>query len=186
MKPCRQHRKSIALFAANSLSPSESELVQAHLDRCAPCKDYHAQILAVCQRQTKAAAHLQTVVLPTRVYDRVAQEIENSTAVAPTTLVTPLRTWLPRVAAAALVLALIIGAWKFDRSSTQVLSHQVDPSISAVTATSPSTSENHTSLGFYRKTVIRSLDDLDRLVNQQADRVEGFAASPRLNQGLID
>ncbi|MBL9170107.1 MAG: hypothetical protein JNN07_20400 [Verrucomicrobiales bacterium] len=187
MKPCPQHRKSIALFAAGSLSSAASAPVQEHLDLCPGCKEYHQEILTLCQRQTEAADHLQPATLPTQIYERVALEIRNSTPLAsPPCLVDPRRSWLPRFAAAAAVLALLIGAWKFDRSGTAVLPPAVDRVTSMASGANPAMIENDSSLGYYRKTVIRSLDDLDRLVNQQADRVEGFAVSLRLNQGLLD
>ena len=55
MKPCRHHRKRLAVLALGELDPSQAQALRAHLSQCAGCRHYLAEISRVTETLTTDA-----------------------------------------------------------------------------------------------------------------------------------
>jgi anti-sigma factor RsiW len=50
MKPCPEHKQSLALLAAGALDPDCARIIKDHLETCAACRAYAAEMQQVCAR----------------------------------------------------------------------------------------------------------------------------------------
>jgi anti-sigma factor RsiW len=55
MKPCPDHKQSVALVAAGALDPDGARRVKGHLETCGSCRAYAAAMEQVCARVEQSA-----------------------------------------------------------------------------------------------------------------------------------
>jgi anti-sigma factor RsiW len=171
MKPCRHHRKRLACLALGELEPGQAQALGAHLETCAGCRHYLAELsrvtdaLAVTANlngaEVRASARLHQSVLRAL---RAGQRARVSTG-----WLGPLgQSWLDRrLGLAALgAAAAILAAWFwFAPRPTPVQTARIEsrvlPDLSADAAPT---------LANYRSAAERSLQKLDDLLTRQGNR----------------
>ncbi len=115
MKPCAAHRESVALLASSALSSAESGLLHEHLRACLACREYFAEISAVCADHSGAAAALPTVEVPPRVYHRVTSAIRSSSSPAKSGGWAAWTMGRFQIAGVAVLLLASLGSWTLFR-----------------------------------------------------------------------
>ena len=111
MKPCAAHRESVALLASSALSSAESGPVREHLQTCPTCREYFAQISAVCAEHAGTAAALPRVEVPPRMYHRVASALHSSSSPAKASGLVAWTMGRFQIAGVAVLLFAFLGSW---------------------------------------------------------------------------
>lgn len=118
MKPCAAHRESVVLLASSALSSAESGPVREHLQACPACRDYFAQISAVCADHSGAASALPMVEVPPRVYHRIASATRSTSSPAKANGWAPWTMGRFQIAGVAVLLLAFLGSWTLFRPVT--------------------------------------------------------------------
>jgi hypothetical protein len=171
MNACAKKRKLIVELAMEALEPREARALRAHLESCAGCREYLAEISKLSAR-LKVAESGSDVEAPEAFHQRVMRVIREEEArswwgVMATTLRGGRLSWrvaVPGVGglAVAMVLLLIL-----------VLRPSSPPTASAPSPALVSQEledELPPSVANYRVAANRSLDHLDEVLTQQANR----------------
>jgi len=171
MKVCTDKRKLIVELALEALEPGQALALRKHVESCAGCREYLAEISRLKTR-LHVAAEENAVEASAAFHDRVLQALRGETAPSGWAAVV---VWLQetrlswRVAWAGLGgLAVAIAALLL------LVEHPGGPSTASAPAATPVSpalgAELPPSVANYRNVADRSLDQLDELLTQQANR----------------
>lgn len=107
---CEQFREEIELAFGEPSLPAE---LQAHIESCAECRRYGAELEVLAARLRRESADR----FPVSRLGATATEVERRIAEIPPTVIIPLSRlrWITRVAAAVLVVAASMAAYRIGR-----------------------------------------------------------------------
>lgn len=186
MKACLKNQKLLALLALGAVDDQEAEALRAHLWTCDGCRAYWQEISNLADKL--AAAELAPEVESSESFHRkVAARIKAERPVSKWTDVLALfqavftdwRVALPVLGTACVIVALLMGPHR-HRISPTTPSHNPGTQVSSETNLAPS-------IANYQLAANRSLEQLDRLLTQQASRAQSsppaYTASPLIPAG---
>jgi anti-sigma factor RsiW len=176
MKPCADKREAIAMLAAGTLAPAEAAALRSHMQECAGCNVYSAQLGAICAQLGEPAAGAATAEPPPGFHARLKERIqsEGHSSSRPSLFeVLRLLFTVPRIVSATALATLVLGFafWmRSDKGSVdQRALHAVQESTTNGTSNEADLSSASTLMA-YQAAFNRSLEDFDALVTQNAAR----------------
>ena len=173
MKTCPQNRKLIALLAIDAIEDREARILRSHLDSCDNCQRYFEE-LSLVARNLAAAEVPSEDPGSSAFHERLVRRLEAEESQSLwKRMVERLRfiggDWRSATAvigasAAAIVMLLFISKPRKD-----LVSHIAPPTAPLAAAPAPSATFPSTLAG-YELVANRSLDQLDEILTEQANR----------------
>lgn len=171
MKTCGKKRKLIVELALGALEPDEAHALETHIESCAECRDYLAEVSGLSAK-LRAARNETGIETSEAFHQRVMRAIRKEEELSWwATMTNALRAARPgwRAAMAGLGgLALVVAAllWLAPRPTVP----PPGPAASLARLSSVLEEELPPSVANYRIAANRSLEQLDELLTQQANR----------------
>lgn len=181
MKPCAQHRESLALLACAALDAGEAAPVLQHLERCPACREYYRQMTALADEHALAACRLPEAEAAPRLHARIAAAIQQRGRSWQDDLACTLGSSRGRVAGVAFVVLLLAGGLTLVHRLSSPPQVAIRPT--PVAPTRMETAEAGSKFSAYRLALSRSPEDLDRLLASEAAR-SGINPASSLRAGL--
>jgi anti-sigma factor RsiW len=184
MKPCPEHKKSLALLATTALPEEEAAVLRAHLQSCPGCAAYSQEMEALCESYARTGRHLPEAQASPDFHERWTQEVHQSAHPTLSSFfpswfapwIFGLRALVPLGAAA--ILALI--AWGQMRESREKrVVAQAELAVPASVKVGRETNTPEPSYAAYRMAANTSLEALDNLLACEAAR--GHDSAGELN-----
>jgi anti-sigma factor RsiW len=172
MKPCFSKRKLIALLTLGELDARRAEDLRAHLETCAGCRCYLADISAV-GRRLAAAQTAPGIEASESFHQRLvgqlrAEQTESIWGMLATWKSATRLNW--RVALPAIGVAMLVIVMLSIPARQPVVSPPARISRPVV-ASSASREDLSPTVANYQRAASRSLDELDELLTRQARRI---------------
>lgn len=166
MKSCFVNKKSLALLAASSLNDANVSEVKEHLESCSECRAYYEAVARVIRQHQSAARQLKQRV-PEHVLENVKAAIRQSRPASSKGKFELVPFWRPWMTAglAMCLLGLILFRWDNHPVKTSV--RPVGRTTTVSTAV-PKLSAPLPEMMRYRRAVSRSVDEFDRILNEEA------------------
>ena len=183
MKPCTIPRESVALLASSALSDTEAGPIREHLLVCPACRDYFAELTAICTAHSGAAQALPAMEVRAQIYHRVASAIRSSTPAPKANWLAALRMGPLPFAGAAALLLVCLGGWALLRPApgkTQAHVASV-PSVPSVSRPEPALAAvGGPKFLAYRLALNRSPEAFEQMLTAEEARPFYNAGAPML------
>jgi hypothetical protein len=171
MNPCAENRKLIAWLAVNALEVREEQCLRAHLETCEGCRGYLAEISNVTEKLS-AAAITSDIRASEAFHQKLTRRLRAETPASVwETLAAQIRgtglNWRVAVPALGALAVMLVALFVSVRPSG--ISVPPTPQIQAV-LTPVGNHEIAPTLYNYQSVANRSLQNLDELLNRQANR----------------
>ena len=192
MNACKDRQRLILEFALGTLPPAEAQALQAHLESCAGCREYLAEVSRLGAR-LRGSAQRSDIEATEAFHQRVMRAVRNAEArpkwevIAGVLRVGPMNwRWAASGLGGLAVLVAVVLLLFLRPSETQ---HASTPASGR--HNQESAKELPPSVANYRIAANRSLEQLDELLTQQANKRgtsrQTFTASvPAANSNLPD
>ena len=179
MKPCRKHKRAIALLASSRdrLSVVSNQLeVEQHLEECPACIGYYRQMEVVCDEHSAAAESLPTAELSPYFLTRLRRKLNAQ----------PQRfSWRFALLTSCAAIMLVIFILAPSNSPRQVSLPVVARISSPISRTIAGASAG-TKLMTYHSAATRSLDELDEILFKQAQKGPRMLPEYRAGQSRLE
>lgn len=170
--PCKHWAEALSMAAAGCLSSYEEREVRQHMETCSACRERFRQLTEVCSALTelRLPTNGEDVVINQRVMSAIALSKPRQHVVRWSW------GWAAAVAvAASLVLAFTLRSTVFGPPNAPAVARNVTPSPSAepkADAPSMSVASSPPTLLAYERTFAQSDATLERLLSQEAHRLD--------------
>jgi anti-sigma factor RsiW len=170
MKPCPDHKQSVALLAAGALDPDGARRMKGHLETCASCRAYAAAMEQVCAR-VEQSAPLDSQMEPSPgFHSRLKHRIQQVEHRPGTSILATLLSWAGRrqMAFGGVIVTVIVTvfwlAFGFSEHNFSDRPSRAHPASQASRSEPPIDLARTSTLIAYQNAFNQSLEELDTLL----------------------